>query len=701
MDNSIDSPISSSSSSSTNQSQPPLPPLRNPKYRHISKSASKRESVQMLGSIKNLQLHFSRAGLVEHRPGAGAGVKGGSSFLTSLDENSILEGEENKPPLYNNENDGNKTKQRRPYKEVELPRINIKDARREAKNINNDIRGIWGLSFPLPVTQPQSTSNTASLPSSKSLYFPLNLFDETGDPEENAINNEIRTSEDIQNALVQTAQSIRRIRFLALCISHQTHTVRKVSGGSTDSSITNRLGGAGKLRSSLSTPSRPSNSSSSIRTVSSGIMNNERKTSLGKSNETGNNDKQKDILGELRKAALEVLTTLRELEENLRVQGNEEEDEMGRSDMNTPFSSAERPFSPCEEGSGIFSSEPDAEEYDSEEDELYNPNNLASDKENNQNLMTNWEDKILIEKREYIDLDDQQWEKKARNTRENIGKWVGVVESLFSFNRNNPDGNQNINHTGDNGQVEDWIKNEDWENRQLEQLHSFLTSNLPLDLTLRLPSTKSDNFDYELLSRLSDGYILIHAYNSSLMRSSKPWGFIPDGDVHDTISSLYTTSSSSQASPTKNSLNNGNDEGRKEKEWTFRKVGNLTCFGAALRHRYQIPISMPTKNLPVPPIPPKSSSRPRPSINTSNLSSSSTSTSTMRLEEKIEFDPMIIAKRTEGWENMLTIIIMKWLNQVVKEIKKSKGQQHLFDNVEEDNSQIALDREKFSRGGMI
>ncbi|WWC98173.1 hypothetical protein V866_005064 [Kwoniella sp. B9012] len=635
---SFNSPTSSSSSSSA-----PIQPLRNPKYRHVSKSAAKRESVQMLGSIKDLQLHFSRAGMVEHRPGAGVGVKGSS--LTSLGED--VEGEENRPPLSLSQN--RRTSDRKPYKEVELPRIDPEDARREAKNIINDVRGIWGLSLPVPISPNSAT--TSGLPSSKSLYFPINF-----DDDDFGGRGHMRTSEDIQNALVQTAQSIRRIRFLALSISHQHNSVRKVSGGSQGPSLfPSRLGGAGKLRSSLSTPSRPS-TSKPLRTISNPNTANEGKASLGIL------DEREDTLGELRKAALEVLTCLRELEERLRV--SREEDR-----VQTP--AQERPFSPNSEEPEELFSEPD--NYDSEEDELYNPNNLAMNSED-KSTMTNWEDRILSERREYKDLNDNDWEKEARNTRENMGKWVGIVEKLFVFvdESDGQDGGQGL---------ENWARDEDWHGKRLEQLHAFLLSNLPLDLALRLPSTQSDNFESSLLSRLSDGYILIDAYNSSLMKSSKPWGFIPDGDVHDTLTSL---SISGQVSPSKNA---SSEEGRKEKEWTFRRVGNLTCFGAALRHRYQLPISMPitSNNLPLPPVPPKSSlRRPRPSI--------VTSTSTTAAEERIEFDPMIVAKKAQGWDVMFRGLIERWLGELVKEVRESKG--HLLVQKDEGSGRV-------ERGGMI
>ncbi|WWC72891.1 uncharacterized protein I206_106855 [Kwoniella pini CBS 10737] len=621
MDNTNNSPTSSSSSSSF--TQPSLQPLRNPKYRHISKSAAKRESVQMLGSIKDLQMHFASGGKVEHRPGAGIGIKGKSS-LGILGED--LEGEENRPPSSLSDR-----RRPHPHKNIDLPRIDIEDARREAKSIIDDVRGIWGLSLPLSPSSAVN-SNSSGLPSSKSLYFPIN-FD--GDDEAHGEN---RTSEDIQSALVKTAQSIRRIRFLALSISHNSSNPTSSRSGILQS----RLGGAGKIRSSLSTPSRPTGVP--LRTVSnpnSAIMT-ERKTRGFKG----------DLLSELRKAALEVLTQLRELEESLRVSD--------RSKSPTE----DRPFSPGTDeisgsgsgngsGSGIFI-EPD--NYDSEEDELYNPNNLATNSEDTSHL-TNWEDRILSEQREYKDLDDNSWEKEARGTREGMGKWVGVVEQLFVFT-----------HEDGKKELEDWAK-DSWEGSQLEQLHSFLLSNLPLDLTLPLPSTTSDNFDFTLLSRLSDGYILIHAYNSSLLKSTKPWGFIPDEDVHDTLSSSISISSD-HTTPTKGG---SREEGKQEKEWTFRKVGNLTCFAAALKHRYQLPIQLPITNLPVPSIPSKlTSARPRPSIDTSlSVSTGSiATTSVTKIEDKIEFDPMIIAKQSPGWETMLKLLIGKWMSAVIRELRE-------------------------------
>lgn len=63
----------------------------------------------------------------------------------------------------------------------------------------------------------------------------------------------------------------------------------------------------------------------------------------------------------------------------------------------------------------------------------------------------------------------------------------------------------------------------------------------------------------------SDGYILTQAYNSAVLFSPKAWGFIPAEDIHDTLQSVTDQDGA---------------ESKAEKEWTFRKVGNLTCWAA-------------------------------------------------------------------------------------------------------------------------
>ncbi|WVQ81331.1 hypothetical protein IAT38_003454 [Cryptococcus sp. DSM 104549] len=704
MDPAIPTTTSPSSFSPSSTSQPPLPQFRNPKHRHVSRSAAKRESVQLLGSIQDLRMQFSQV-QVSHKAGAGAGIRGGGGGLGSVGED---EEEENRPP--GDRTSGTSSRERRerkPWKEVDLPRVDPETARKEARSIVTSIREIWGLSLPA------SPSSATSLPSSRSLYFSTstNLASLAGGSgnggteaggEENR-----RTSESIQAALVTTARSIRRIRFLALSVSHQN---RHVSGPTLLPAPR-----ASKLRTSFSTPSRPG--APLPRTVSGGAPRQERRVSGGPRGSLGASvtvDGRRaggegyDALADLRRAALEVLTTLRALEERLRLfQTRPEHDlppDLSRalspgatstsgSDRTapTPTTTTSAPNS-----TSVLSSEPEYmdSEYDSDE---YNLNALAQeDDADAARAAQPWEERIVVEQREYRVLEGPEWEKEARGTREGVGKWVGVVERLFV-----------VAGKGGETELEGWVKEEGWEGNMLGRLHAFLLSHLPIDLSLLLPPPSAPDFASNMLSALSDGYILIHAYNSALLASSKPWGFIPDEDVHDTLSFA------------------GGEAERKDKEWTFRRVGNLTCWGAALRHRYQLPVQMPSststsaflnkpsalpartssaassgrsspapgttfsptlKHSALPPITTTPSPAPSPAFGASSATRG-------KDVPRIEFDPMTIAKKADGWEGMLEEVVGKWVEGVSREIREVRA---VRAGREEGEGRAGL-----GRGGMI
>lgn len=111
--------------------------------------------------------------------------------------------------------------------------------------------------------------------------------------------------------------------------------------------------------------------------------------------------------------------------------------------------------------------------------------------------------------------------------------------------------------------------------------------------------------------------------------------------------------------------------------------GNELIMNRALRHRYQLPILMPSststssflpkpaalpqpgkdrveRSTSAPPSTPKAVS-PRPSTPTSITSKS-------RDVIKIDFDPMTVAKKLEGWEEMLEEVVSNWVEGVVREI---------------------------------
>lgn len=129
----------------------------------------------------------------------------------------------------------------------------------------------------------------------------------------------------------------------------------------------------------------------------------------------------------------------------------------------------------------------------------------------------------------------------------------------------------------------------------------------------------------DLLLSLSDREILCPAYNSILRRSRRPWGVIPNKEVHFLSREEQQTSTSSSSTTT----------GNNKKDWTFRRVENLRVWSAALRLRYNI--------------------------------QSSSSNNDKKLG--LGFDPKMVARKEDGWLEMLEEMIGKWLNEVIEKIR--------------------------------
>jgi hypothetical protein len=378
--------------------------LKNPKYRHISRSAAKRESVQLLGSIKELQLHFSRVGL-EHKPGVGAGVKGPGLGLGTVGEE---EDEENRPPSSASGSELGTARnrdrvERRPWKEVELQKVDAASARTEAREVVRRVRSLWGLgggSGNGGATSIQTMSSSGGLARSPTT---LNVAAAGVDP---------------TVLLTSTAQSIRRVRTLSLSVSH-AQSGRRVSA----SAIVPRVA---KGISSISTPSRPGGLP---RAVSYGLP--ERKSSLGA---TAPVSAQDDALADLRKAALEVLAGLRALEERLRTQARSppiipELDRaispIAESTSSSSVISGDTPSTSLrpESSAGVYD-EPEELEDDEQE---YNLNILAAAEGEMEKHLETWEERIVSEGRGYRAMEVAEGVKE----RDAVRRWVGVVERLF------------------------------------------------------------------------------------------------------------------------------------------------------------------------------------------------------------------------------------------------------------------------------
>ena len=413
------------------EEQTPIAPLRNPRHRHMSRSAAKRESVQLLGSIKDLQAHFARAGFVEHRAGAGVGLKGSSNLNTLGEDDDDADGGgrgkgENRPPVRND-----KRVERRMWKEVELPRIDPSAARQEARRIASKMRMTWNVS-----NGAGTSSGSSSLVSSPSTAFHPDLL-----------------PKDTRTMLVSTAQSIRTIRNLALAIAHSHRSNDRRSSASVQAHP--RSGS--KLRTSFSTPSRPSGMP---RAVSLGVP--ERKSSLGMVME----GPQEDVHSDLRRAAIEVLASLRALEETLRVYHDsteEDSDDMRRT--TSPIESVGTSSTAAVDAATTVTSQrpssssrstnfSEGDEYYYEDEEEYNLNALAAADAENTHTQT-WEERLVVEDRRYRDLSDAAEmagaEERIGYVEDSVKKWLRIVERLFHVSRDEP------------AEMGSWVKPDIWE----------------------------------------------------------------------------------------------------------------------------------------------------------------------------------------------------------------------------------------------
>ncbi|KAF9530123.1 hypothetical protein CPB83DRAFT_851602 [Crepidotus variabilis] len=219
-----------------------------------------------------------------------------------------------------------------------------------------------------------------------------------------------------------------------------------------------------------------------------------------------------------------------------------------------------------------------------------------------------------------------------------------------------PDNMEDINEDGEDleeveeGELPEWAKRTTFMSDQLGRVHSLFAYFLPSDL---LPSLGPPNSRTTLLHTLSSGQLLCIAYNACVRKSKQPWGFVSKDSIHDIIALE------------KAALASGEDESGK-KVWTFRRTDNIRLWVGALKLRYLLPISMTSQLLP------SGTSRPGSNANTPATSPSAMMqkfTFPIRPNQTtpIIFDAKVVAKKEDGWEDMLENVLFRWMEKVVDE----------------------------------
>ncbi|KAI5122405.1 hypothetical protein M0805_002956 [Coniferiporia weirii] len=209
-----------------------------------------------------------------------------------------------------------------------------------------------------------------------------------------------------------------------------------------------------------------------------------------------------------------------------------------------------------------------------------------------------------------------------------------------------------------------WAKRATPAEGPLARAHTLLVALLPASLLPLLPISYTERI--ELLSALSSGQLLCAAYNVGVRRSRKPWGYINKDSIHD-IAALESKVMMDDIDK---------DEAEKRNTgWTFRRTDNLRLWAAALKLRYLVPLTTPMP--PLPSLPSLQSASPS-NDSLANASKSTTpSGSPAPARTKfiagtgevplIVFDAKAVARRDEGWDEMLETVVLLWVAAVVEE----------------------------------
>ncbi|KAE9394940.1 hypothetical protein BT96DRAFT_862321 [Gymnopus androsaceus JB14] len=218
--------------------------------------------------------------------------------------------------------------------------------------------------------------------------------------------------------------------------------------------------------------------------------------------------------------------------------------------------------------------------------------------------------------------------------------------------------------TDDEGGLEDdvlpeWAKRLAFMDSDLDRAQSLLRSMLPAHLQPVLPTeppSSSDASRTAFLESLSSGQLLCVAYNTGVRKSKQPWGYINKEGIHDILALQ------------KAEAEKANGESKKT-GWTFRRSDNLRLWVGALKLRYMLPILVPSQMLSTP----QGGGSGTPSASNTPLSSPLPLLKKFPSNEPpIMFDARIVAKQGEGWEEMLEVVVKRWMWRVVDEKRMEK-----------------------------
>jgi len=191
----------------------------------------------------------------------------------------------------------------------------------------------------------------------------------------------------------------------------------------------------------------------------------------------------------------------------------------------------------------------------------------------------------------------------------------------------------------DDEDLPDWARRSTFVNDDLGRAHAIVSLFLPSSL---LPALEPPSPRTAFLASLSSGQLLCMAYNACVRKSKQPWGYVNKDGVHDIIALEKAEAGTTD----------GNADLGGKKSWTFRRIDNLRLWVGALKLRYMLPIQVPSQPV------------------ASGIGISSPARATRRAasaEPPIVFDAKVVARKDDGWEDMLESVLLKWVWKVVDE----------------------------------
>ncbi|RDB21737.1 hypothetical protein Hypma_010934 [Hypsizygus marmoreus] len=193
-----------------------------------------------------------------------------------------------------------------------------------------------------------------------------------------------------------------------------------------------------------------------------------------------------------------------------------------------------------------------------------------------------------------------------------------------------------------------WAQRNSFADDDLGRAHALLSAFLPPNL---LPALDSLTSRTAFLGSLSSGQLLCVAYNSCVRKSKQPWGYVSRDGIHD----ILALEKAERDDPKDSKAGEGGKKG-----WTFRRTDNLRLWAGALKLRYMLPIVVPLQSL-------TQTSGPGTPANAGTPVGSPVRATYRSTEPTIVFDARVVARKDEGWEDMLETVLLGWMRKAVDE----------------------------------